>query len=1228
MSEDTNVTIKKIIEYSENVDKLLDKFINTYNNSLDDSLRRSAKSLDIYRLSVRRLRGDINNPIYEKFREKNIQTLINDYNNIFDILFGKDRKYFEYIYHIFVPSGIIAASETKKIYDSVTNLASLIEKYTKKDSKVESNSNNGDLSQNGQQTQQEVEEQKVGVPFSTRVQSGFNDFGSKLASVSNSVNTSQFGQTISNGMSSAANGFRNIGSTLSNVPTHASDSLGKAGQTFSNGVSSAKENVARGFGNLGSTLDTFSRNANERINTAMNSVKGSFTDLGTRIKSRFQKGDSSVSTVIEDQPQNVGTSEVVVPATEIQQQGEKIKLDIGDTIDEMFEKIEKMGLSDNYHIGRLRDLIKEYNDNNISIDINLTFWLKKWLIAISDHPDSINIVNLGKFIDHYKKNLSSLKQSSAKDDEVIPAKTDVAKEGTSVLESQQKPLTANNSVVSVNKSLIDIFDNQYLKNLRDKVHTPNIAALEDIVSKYDRAGVKIPDEYKKIIVNYLYALINIEAASKLKSNSRLNDSYVMVEGGYLPKDIAGKRKSAAYNASYFVQNSESIINYLNNYINNSYSIEDPVSVAVPQQEVTPTSVQEGEPVAPSTSEMDELVDQLNNMQGEEVDTYDTSNAPSSYDYSPIINRWNNLINNNLNDFSRAIFVDLKVDIESAKLYVDFGGEIPKNIQDIIDVVDKLPNYDAFVAYKNNLTTSQDVIDTPSVTVEEVRKEDINQQQDMFSNLRKLISDYERLNGSKDYKTYKEAKEFLDMYPKYHETLSSIESQIMEIINGTNNVNAGKVDPFEQGNLPINRNFEKLGIVSHKIPQEKLNDYRRLYNQYVNTVSRYNALNGLFRNGEFERLLKNKIASLKTQSSEISMSESSKNESDSAVKLNVGNVSTVDINDVAPYEFAQPTSSQDPKPEEAQESSVMGEQSDAVISDQNDDIIYTEEPKNKSTDIPRAVGMKVKIVNTVKNIFSNFPTFGISDQNVHGDGHHTVVSKKKSKDSGKLKKGITKKIIAITLATFVGVGAFLVAGQPVSQNIAINTVVNGISAIGTAHSFGEVIRDFKIPWGGAKTDDSMAISDEQESISVTDQETSSVETPKPSVTSDEKVSKGDTSRQDSTVKEDTIVHSGDDIQIGDTVHVNNGSAIYDNVYDASNGTNPLKAYFSSDKDRSIKGVSIELGGNLYYSENQQEIDNLLRSGGKITSYVVGDKNGYEGAYNVGDVVQNTIGGMSR
>lgn len=122
--------------------------------------------------------------------------------------------------------------------------------------------------------------------------------------------------------------------------------------------------------------------------------------------------------------------------------------------------------------------------------------------------------------------------------------------------------------------------------------------------------------------------------------------------------------------------------------------------------------------------------------------------------------------------------------------------------------------------------------------------------------------------------------------------------------------------------------------------------------------------------------------------------------------------------------------------------------------------------------------------------------------------------------------------------------------------------------------------------------------------------------------------------DNIVNEETKEISA--IKLGDKFFVNGGEArIYNTMYDATLERNGLSPYFDLNMERSIGGLAVNYEGELYFfyshdANAQANVDALLQSGGSITAILGANENGYEGFYNISDVVvlSNTMGGISR
>ena len=108
----------------------------------------------------------------------------------------------------------------------------------------------------------------------------------------------------------------------------------------------------------------------------------------------------------------------------------------------------------------------------------------------------------------------------------------------------------------------------------------------------------------------------------------------------------------------------------------------------------------------------------------------------------------------------------------------------------------------------------------------------------------------------------------------------------------------------------------------------------------------------------------------------------------------------------------------------------------------------------------------------------------------------------------------------------------------------------------------------------------------------------------------------TQKNNNTTK---LEQNNEKIKIGDTVCVKEGAPIFCNVYDAMTKANRKEAYFPASKQRSVLGIFIKCNHKFFYCEDQTEIDELMKKGGVIKSYVIGD-GGYEGAFHPDDMVK--------
>ena len=108
------------------------------------------------------------------------------------------------------------------------------------------------------------------------------------------------------------------------------------------------------------------------------------------------------------------------------------------------------------------------------------------------------------------------------------------------------------------------------------------------------------------------------------------------------------------------------------------------------------------------------------------------------------------------------------------------------------------------------------------------------------------------------------------------------------------------------------------------------------------------------------------------------------------------------------------------------------------------------------------------------------------------------------------------------------------------------------------------------------------------------------------------------------------------KLGDAFALKEGVKIYNNMYDAILGRNGLSPYFGTDGiERQIGGVAVNYEGQLYFfyandPQSEENMNMLLANGGKVASVLAMNEHGYEGFYNVNDIVSlsKDLGGVSR
>lgn len=99
----------------------------------------------------------------------------------------------------------------------------------------------------------------------------------------------------------------------------------------------------------------------------------------------------------------------------------------------------------------------------------------------------------------------------------------------------------------------------------------------------------------------------------------------------------------------------------------------------------------------------------------------------------------------------------------------------------------------------------------------------------------------------------------------------------------------------------------------------------------------------------------------------------------------------------------------------------------------------------------------------------------------------------------------------------------------------------------------------------------------------------------------------------TIDDDNKIISIDDIVTVDADY------IYTDVYKAKDRIYGLEPSFDNSKQRNIKGALVKIDNYYDYCTDNADLYEAIDAGGIVMSYVVGDENGYEGAYNAEDIV---------
>ena len=146
---------------------------------------------------------------------------------------------------------------------------------------------------------------------------------------------------------------------------------------------------------------------------------------------------------------------------------------------------------------------------------------------------------------------------------------------------------------------------------------------------------------------------------------------------------------------------------------------------------------------------------------------------------------------------------------------------------------------------------------------------LNTYQGRFDYLNFLITEYEKLNGDKNDKMYRDSKEFVELLPKWNENIKKINSIVISSKNAEKVVNPW--DYEEMKSMPSIK-----GISGNKrIDKNLIVDYITIYVNLSEMLGRFNTLNGNFQNGQFIKSLESRINELKIIKKEDEYENSSK-----------------------------------------------------------------------------------------------------------------------------------------------------------------------------------------------------------------------------------------------------------------------------------------------------------------------------------------------------------------
>ena len=107
---------------------------------------------------------------------------------------------------------------------------------------------------------------------------------------------------------------------------------------------------------------------------------------------------------------------------------------------------------------------------------------------------------------------------------------------------------------------------------------------------------------------------------------------------------------------------------------------------------------------------------------------------------------------------------------------------------------------------------------------------------------------------------------------------------------------------------------------------------------------------------------------------------------------------------------------------------------------------------------------------------------------------------------------------------------------------------------------------------------------------------------------------DVSNNNNNFVDDNVELFNKQINIDDSIVVNDDALIYKNCIDASNCNYGLNPYYDNDVERTVRGVAFKSNDSIVYTYTQDDYNNLLNSGAEVSAVCCDD-----GFYNINDVI---------